>query len=349
LKADYKPSLQYARPLAHEMDAKGIVASRILSAACMGDGSGAIGLISAIDDAATGGEITITLNSDSSNAGRSHVGWFELGDIIIFAADDGTLHEVIDAAAGTPDTVQVVAVDVENNQITIAKDPEDSSALDEDGTVAVGDFIYRSGTTPNDISSIAIDFNALSEVFPGLESMSQDAGRTVNNIVMSGAAGGSRKDVSGAILGRKDFQALLSKIKRRVGANRYKYSKSLMHHDTYDAMVELAEADKTFFNTVDFKSGAKKVGYSHGRDFLEFLPDEFVPKSRIYCLPDEKGCLEYHGRDFKRVSIGNQNEFLKQNGSGQYLKQSQAFMSAGGVLIAKHAAALGVLENFVTS
>lgn len=345
--------LQYARPLAHEMDAKGIVASRIMSAACMGDGSGAIGRISSIE-AADGtlegtGEIRITLSSSSADAGRSHVGWFELGDIIKCHAADNTQRLLVDASAGNPDTAQVVEVNVENNYIVIAKDPDDTAALAEDGTWAANDYLYRTGTTANDISSIAIDYNALSEVFPGLEALAEDNGITVNNITMSGAAGGSRYDVSGGLISRKDFQALLSKIKRRVGANRYKYSKALMHHDTYDAMVELADADKTFFNTVDFKSGAKKVGYSHGKDFLEFVPDEFVQKTRIFCLPDDKGVLEYHGRDFERVNIGNQKEFLKQNGSGQYLKQSQAFMSAGGVLIAKHPAAIGVLENFVLS
>jgi hypothetical protein len=111
--------LQYARPLAHEMDAKGIVASRILSAAIPGDGSGAIGIISVIPATDTANALTITLNTASSNAGRSHVGWFEIGDIIKCAATAGTARTLVDAAAGTPDTAQVTSVDVENNTITI--------------------------------------------------------------------------------------------------------------------------------------------------------------------------------------------------------------------------------------
>ena len=202
---------------------------------------------------------------DRTDAGRNHVGWFELGDIIKCAASDGTARTLVDAAAGTPDDAQVVEVNVENNYILIAKNPDDSSELAEDGTWAANDYIYRKDTTAQDLDSISTnDYNTLSEVFPGLEALAQDDGILVNNITMSGAAAGSRYDVSGGLLSRKDFQSLLSKIKRRVGGNRYKYSKALMHHDTYDAMVELADADKTFFNTVDFKSGAKKVGYSPG-------------------------------------------------------------------------------------
>ena len=341
--------MQYARPLAHEMDAKGIVASRILSHMCMGDGSGAIGRISAIDATATSNQITITLNATTANAGRSHVGWFELGDIIKCAAEDSTARTLVDAG-GTATTAQVVDIDYDNNTITIAKDPSNASELTQDGAWAAGDYIYRKGTTPQDLSAISTnDYNTLSEYFPGLEALTEDNGILVNNITMSGAAGGSRYGNSGATLSKEAFQKLLSKVKRRVGAGRYKYTKALMAHDTYDAMVAIADADKTFFNVVDFQSGAKKVGYTHGRDSLEFIPDEFVPKQRIYVLPDEKGVLEFHGRDFKRVKLGGQGEFLKTNGSGQYLKQSQAFMSAGGVLIAKHPAALGVLEDFATS
>jgi hypothetical protein len=167
---------------------------------------------------------------------------------------------------------------------------------------------------------------------------------------MSGSAAGSRYDVSGAIITSKDFQKLISKIKRRVGANRYKYSAAHMHYDAYDAMVELAEADKTFFNTVDFKTGARKIGYQYARDFIEFIPDEFVQKSRIHVLPDDKGVLEFHGRDFERVNLGGQKEFMKTSStSGRYLKQAQAFMSASGVMCAKHPAAIGILENFVLS
>ena len=343
--------LQYARPLAHEMDAKGIVAARILSAAIPADGSGAIGIISAIDatDNATGntGEITLTINTDSSNAGRSHIGWFELGDIIKAAATASNARTLV-ADSGNVTTAQIVNVDVENDKITIGTSPADNSPLSEDGTWAVGDLIYRTGITPNDLSTIAIDYNALSEMFPGLETLAATDGRLVNGVTMTGAASGSRQDVGGAIINSKDFQKLLSKIKRRVGAKRYQFDRAHMHYDTYDAMVELAEADKTFFNTVDFATGARKIGYQHAKDFIEFIPDEFIQKSRIFILPTNKGVLEFHGRDFERVNIGGQREFLKTSAtSGQYLKQAQAFMSASGVLVAKHPAAIGVMENFV--
>lgn len=341
--------LQYARPLAFEMENKGMAAGRILSAACMGDGSGAIGKITAIDATDTNGQITITISAAHADAGTSHIGWFEQDDIIKCAAANSTARALVDAAAGSPDTAQVVSVDHDNNQIVIAKDPDDSSALAEDGSWAVGDYLYREGTTPNDISSIAIDYNQLSQVFPGLESLTQDDGRLVHGITLSGVTAGTRQSASGALISVPDFQALLTKIKRRVGNKKYKYSKALMFDRTYDTMVALAEADKTFFNTVDFETGARKVGFTHRKDFIEFEPDEFIQKQRIYVLPDEKGVIEFHGRDFERVNIGG-NQFLKPGSTaGRYGKQAVAFMSASGCLVSKHNAALGVLENFALS
>lgn len=342
--------LQYARPLAHEMEMKGLVAGRILSAACMGDGSGAIGKIAAIDATDTNGEITITLSAAHADAGRSHVGWFEQGDIIKCAASDSTARVLVDAAAGSPDDAQVVSINHDNNQIVIAKNPDDSSALAEDGTWAVGDYLYRSGITPQDLDSISSnDYNTLSEAIVGLESLSQDDGRKVNGITLSGSTAGTRQDASAAILSVSDFQALMTKIKRLVGQKKYKYSKALMFDRTYDALVALAEADKSFFNTVDFETGARKVGFTHRKDFIEFEPDEFVQKQRIFVLPDEKGVIEYHGRDFERVNVGG-NQFLKPGSTaGRYGKQAVAFMSASGALVSKHNAAIGVLENFSVS
>lgn len=342
--------LAYARPLAHEMEAKGLVAARLLSAAALGDGSGAIGLIGAIDAVDTNNVLYITLDTTSSTNGRSHIGWFEVGDIIKFASSAGAAHALADTSAGAPTSCQVVSVDVENNKIGVSKNPNDSLEIAEDGAVIVGDYIYRLGTTPQDLNAISTnDYNTLSEVMVGLESLLANDGRKVNGITMSGVTGASRKNLSGALLNSKDFQSAISLAKRRTG-NKYKYAKAFMHDQVLDAMVELANADKQFFNVVDFTTGARKIGHQHGKDFVEFIPDEFIPKKRVVILPEDKGVLEFIGRDFEQVKIGGQSEFLKGGSTaGRYAKQGQKFMSASGCMVAKHPAGCIVLENFVIS
>jgi hypothetical protein len=342
--------LQYARPLAHEMDAKGLVAGRILSAQCLGDGSGAIGKITRIDATDSSNVITFDVSALTADAGRSHIGWFEEGDIIKCAAEDSTARALVDASAGSPDTAKVYAVDHDASTVSIVKADGDTAELAEDGTWAIGDYIYRTGTTPNDLSAISTnDYNSLSECLVGLESLAADDGRKVNGVTHSGIVTGSRQSASAGTLATKDFQALVTKIKRRVGNKKYKYEKALMYDRTYDALVELAEANKTFFNTVDFETGARKIGFTHRKDFIEFEPDEFVQNQRIYVMPSDKGVIEYHGRDFERVNVGG-NQFLKPGATaGRYGKQALAFMSASGALVVKHPAAIGVLEDFSIS
>lgn len=342
--------MQYARPLAHEMDAKGIVAARILSAMSMGDGSGAIGLISAIDAVDTANVIYITLDSASSTNGRSHIGFFELGDTIKFASAAGAAHLIAATTGNAENGVKVVSIDVENDKIGVSKLDGDTYEVAEDGAVVVGDYIYRSGTTPNDLSAISTnDYNTLSECFVGLESLLADDGRKVNGITMSGASAGSRRNVSGGLLSGKDFQALISTMKRR-GGKKHKYSQAFMHDMVLDAMVELANADKSFYNVVDFATGARKVGHQHGKDFLEFIADEFIPKKRVLVLPDGQDVVEFIGRDFEQVQIGGQKEFLKTSATaGRYVKQAQAFMSGSGVLVNKQPGVCGMLEDFIIS
>ena len=342
--------LQYARPLAHEMDAKGLVAGRILSAQCLGDGSGAIGKITRIDAADASGIITFDVSSLTADAGRSHIGWFEEGDIIKCAATASTARVLVDSAAGSPTTAKVHAVDHDAGRVSIKKADGATYELAEDGTWAIGDYIYRMGTTPNDLSAISTnDYNTLSECLVGLESLAANDSRKVNSVIHEGIVTGSRQSASGALLTTKDFQSLVTKIKRRVGNKKYKYEKALMYDRSYDALVELAEANKTFFNTVDFETGARKIGFTHRKDFIEFEPDEFVQNQRIFIMPSDKGVIEYHGRDFQRVDVGG-NQFLKPGSTaGQYGKQAVAFMSASGALVVKHPAAIGVLEHFSVS
>lgn len=344
--------LAYAKPLAHEMEAKGYAAARMLSGACLGDGSGAIGLISGTPSA-SGGNLSIVLDTTSSTNSRSHIGWFQVGDIIKVASSGATARLAAVSGGNYVSEMKVVSVDVENNTIVVSAETVSTGSdytITGNGTVASGDYIYRRGITPNDLGAISTnDYNTLSEAFVGLDSLIANDGRKVNGVTMSGAAAGSRKDLNGALLNSKDFQSLMSLIKRNTGG-KYKYSKAFMHDQVLDAMVELANADKQFFNVVDFTTGARKIGHQHGKDFLEFVADEFIPKKRVIVLPDDKGCVEFIGRDFEQVKIGGQGEFLKGGSTaGRYAKQGQKFMSASGCLVSKHPASLGILEDFVIS
>lgn len=339
---------QYADPLIEELEAKGIVMARLLSGRLLGDGSGAIGSVTGAGSISAG-RATFTLSTADSLADRSHVGWFEEGDFLKIHNTDGTA-TVPTVGAGTHANYKVVDLDEENDTVTLASVDASGTELTITATnVIATDLIYRIGITPNDLTAISTnDYNTLSEAWPGLPSLIADDGRKVHGITHESAFKGTQRDVSGALIDSQDFQNLLSTIKRRVGRNRYKYDYALMFDTVYDSLIDGNETDRRFQTTDDTQRGVKKIGYQHGKDFVEFMPDEFVPKNRIYVLPSDKDVCIFRGKDFKMVEPNPGQKFhLRPSTSGAgYSRENVAFMEGSGVPIIKHPAACGIIRNF---
>lgn len=359
--------IAYAKPLAHELMAKTTVAGRISSAWLFGDGSGAIGCVatSGVSVSTSGDYIDITLNTTSAKAGRSHIGWFEFGDKVKFASAAGVAHNTIN---NTGSTVAYWLVTDVNQDTDVARlKPYDSSGSLIDITTATlgatdptaADYIYRLGTTANDLTSYdaalaTYDANTLSEVMVGLEALAANDGRLVNGLTMSGTTGGSLYDASGNLLSADIFNSALLRGMRRTGGmtdgKKITFSKAWMHDRVLRVALQQAEANRQFFNVQDVNTGVSSVGHKFRKMMIGFESCEFVPVGRVWMLPDVKGPIEFAGRDYKDVTLGGKGLFLKPSTSdGQYYKQGQKFMSGSGVLAARHPAALIGLTNFSVS
>lgn len=342
--------MQYAKPLATELDNKQIAFARLKCIELQGDGSGSIGKLDG-SASVSGGKITITIDSATGVAGQSFIRWFQEGDIVKIAAPDGTARLAANAGGNNVSEFKVDNIDEAAGTVRLAG----YTASDNDltitgaGTVADNDHVYRRGTTPNDISAIAIDYAKLSEVMVGLESILANDGRTVHGIAMENAIKGTRKDLSAAVLDSKHFQQLLSELKRKAGKGRYSYDAAFMADESYDSLVESRETDRRFHSIEDSDRGVKGIGYVHGRDKVEFIPDEFVHTQRIFVLPKGKDALCYIGKDAQQVKPnGNDPMHLSVSSSG-YGRNMETFFEQAGVLIAKHPRACGVIENFTVS
>jgi hypothetical protein len=351
--------LQYADPLTEELDAKSIVAARIMSAQTQGDGSGAIGKVSSATASTSADTVTIVLDATSAEAGRSNAAWFEQDDKVKFAAAAGTSHATINNTATPVSYWKVVSTDPDASNgasPTVVLAPYDSNdALINISSATLGatdptagDYIYRFGTTPNDISGAISEYNSISEVLCGLESLTANDGRVVNGITLTGMLGGTRHDAGGNVIDSSDFQKVLSKAKRRTGRGRYKYKQAFMFDTVYDALVESRETDRRFMSIDDNKRGVKMLGYQHSGDFVEFVPDEFVHPKRIWMLPESKEVLEFYGRDFEVVEPNKGQKFHLANASsgGGHQRQVQTYMEGMGVAICKHPAAVACITNF---
>ncbi len=350
--------LQYAEPLTEEMDSKGIAAARVMSLEMMGDGSGVIGVVATAGSvvSTTADTLTITLSTTSANAERSHIGWFMEDDIVKFVSTAGVAHNTINNAGTTPAYWKVITRDEDADTVTL-KAYDSSDVLIDLTSATLGatdptaaDYILRTGTTANNLTAIATtDYAALSECLVGLPSLCADDGRKVNGITMTGAVSGSWRDAGGAALDSSDFQKVLSKAKRRAGRNRYKYKNAWMYDTAYDALVESRETDRRFQSVEDSTRGVKKLGYQHGNDFVEFCPDEFISKQRIWILPESKDVLQMYGKDFETVEPNPGQKFhLKTSATGAgHSRQMNSYMEGSAVVICRHPAAIAAIKNFV--
>lgn len=339
---------RYGEPLAEELRSKSIALSRQLSRSVYGDGTGIIGEVQSTS--ASGNDLTITLATEDTSYG--HVGNIELGDKLKVANTDGTDQTPSATfSTGSYSYLLVTNKSRDNNTITV-------NAYSSTGVLGTtitandigdGDMIHRFGVSAQDINPTSgiTDYGKASEEWAGLESLSENDGRVVNGITLSGALGGTRRDASGNPIDSHDFQQLMSQVMIAVGQGRYKYNKAMMSWETLDALIESREVDRRFNTIQDNKRGVEALGYQHGKNGIMFEADEFCPKKRIYVLPDAD-VLQFHGSDFDFVKPdGSSKFFLTPNSSADGHKRSiRAYMEGSGVLVSNHSAAIGCIHNF---
>lgn len=346
----------FGKQIAMEADAKKRTAAKVKSAEALGDGTGILGVISSVSVSSGAGVFVLT--KSSATAGRSHIGWFNEGDKYIVGAGDSTTIQVgYDNNASGVAYWRCTQVDYAND--TVYMKPYDSSdalitltSFTHALSPAAADVIYRygDGTSASavDPSATPTDWGTASRHMVGLEKLtSNTATDVVHGLTMTSLLQGSREAASSAV-GRAELQALLSRLNRRLGNgefNRMKYNSALMADSVYDALALAGDADKQFYNTNDIVGGVSRVGFMYQRKMIDFIPDQHVPKCRIYVIPEGKEVLQYVGTDFKDIVIGGRKEFDKVNSSGQRMKQAQRHMQCGGVLIAPKACAIGVITG----
>lgn len=343
--------MQYAKPFATELDNKQIAFARLKCVEIQGDGSGTIGRISVTPTYAAN-RVTLTIDSTTAYAGKSFIRWFQDGDLVKIASDTGTARVGENSSGNYVTHWKVESVDDAAGTVSLSGYTASTGAITAVGvgTLASGDYVYRSGITPNDISSIAIDYAKLSNQMVGLESLTASDGRTVHGLTMSGALAGTRSDLNGAVIDSKHFQRILSKLKRKSGKSRFKYEKAFMADETYDSIVESRETDRRFHSIEDSDRGVKGVGYVHGKDRVEFVPDEFVHTQRIWLPPSGKEALCYIGKEAKQVKPNGNDPFhLSIASATSYGRSMQTFFEQAGVLVSKMPRAIGVIEDFTAA
>lgn len=351
-----KSPAKYAEPLALEFVSKTIATKRRFAADLYGDGTGVVGQVAS--SAVSNGKLVVTLASGSAALG--HIGFFEFGDLLVSrdsagAADAPTLSSgtfshwrIDDRSRGRTladaDTVTLAAVlDTGADGVVTAAGAVDSNTL-----------FYRAfqptgGASALDRSAIT-DFGTATEVMAGLESLASADGRTIHGIQMSGANAATVLDANGDAFDSSLIQQGLSQTKLRVGEGKYSWKMLCMAPEAQDSLIEARETDRRFHTVEDNKRGVRFWAYQHGGDTLETYTSEFIPKKRVWALPEAKAAskkvLEFHGTDFEPVSANGGDKFhLKPSGSG-HQRVISSYLEAYALLICNHPAAILQIKNF---
>ena len=348
---------KYIEPLALEITSKGIAQKRRLSIDLHGDGTGVIGTMHASTDPSKVNttELLFTF-ADNGDGAR----WCEFEDAISVYNTDGTVE--VTPGSGKFSYGIVVEKDRDNNTVTVqGYDSDDTPLTEAETDTAVtelaganGHLVYRfdQGTKADLSSAPSTEYNDLTEVLPGLDTLFANDGRLIHGITMRGATAGTQYDCQAQPFDMTFIQKGMDRVKTIVGQGRYKYKQCLSAPETISSLIDAQEQDRRLISINDDKRGFKGFGYRHGNDELAFMDTEFTHGQRVWILPEggkEKGVCELHGKDFKDVKVGNQDMFLRPSattaGHDPFVRK---YMFGYMTLISRHPAAGLSLRNFTT-
>jgi hypothetical protein len=348
-RAQKSGNVRYAEPLAVEIESKITALKRQMSKDLYLDGTGVLGTLSSGTDTVESGNIRFVLDEDS----RGHVGAFEFDEILVLREADSTATALDTNLATEPvywkvisrrrsdSTVLLQGLDSSLNALTVA------SISTPAGTGEVF-YKYEQPTIP-DLGSIT-DYGNITEVIPGLESLTANDGRSIHGITMSGSTAGTHLDARDVQIDVSHIEQVMNDAKINVGTA-YSWKMAMMAPETYSTFIESRETDRRFNSVEDSTRGTRKFVYQHREDSIELYASEYCPKKKMYIMPEAKQgqgkVIEYHGTDFEPVKAPGGSEYhLKASASGGFERRISSYMEGYGTLICKHPAAVAVIENF---
>jgi hypothetical protein len=345
---------KYGDYFATELDSKMTAAKRLVAGFLYGDGSGVVATINGAPTetvTSTAGTDKIVVVISEATASKGSLGQCQYGDLLKAKTTAAVAHDAT-PSAGTFYAWKVIARSRKNLTVTLQPVDADGAALGISASaVASGDVLYRVGqATIPDLTAAVTDWGSLTQVFPGLETLTANDGRVVHGITMTGASAGTVVDGAAGTLDFGMIYELMDEVRVNVGAE-YKYKSLVMAPEAQRSFVLSRETDRMFTMSQDGQRGPTGgMKFSHGNDNLDIVTSEFIKRQRIFALPETAGgekVLEYWGTDFAPIRAKNGDEFLlKPHTSGGYSNMMVSYMRAYQTLICKMPAAIGRLENF---
>lgn len=344
---------KYAEPLMLESKSKSLVAKKEQCINLYGDGTGRRLVIGSASYASN----AVTLTGDNL---FGHAGWLQHGELIYIMANTATIASGTPSAtiaagtsSGTASYYKVTGRNLRNNTVTLGKAYDSSGTeltITGIGSIVATNVVYKKGqkTAVATNSTITADYNTITEVGAGYESILANDGRKVHGITMSDAVAGGHYTASGAF-DPQHIQEGLTDIKAAVG-DEYMYNQLVMAPKMVDVFVEGLNTDQYFRGDDPKKRGGKAFFYQHGNDALELVGSEYCPNYVIYSNPQamdkEETPLEFRGKDFELVDVGGGDGEYLVPGTNAYKRGIHKYLTGRYCFVSKHPAASLVIKGY---
>lgn len=290
LRAKADPESIHVDPMKLELHNQNISAKENVVKQWYGDGTGVQATIASVTSGTPSNKATLVVQNAVGYRGT--IRWIQVGQKLATAHTDGTVSAFEGSSIAY---VQVVSVDVDNNSCVVEACQADGTVVSITGNggsnpVAAADVIYNFGdvaqlTTLRDISGTDIDYdNGL--YAPGLATHSQDDGRDLNGLALSGQYSGTRLELGGSVAFDPSVHItrLFEKLEDRNGVGEYIYPMLKCSPKMYRYAIN-ADEDKVILQPMQREGGGKVVKVAYGEMETELSRSRFMPDYVMYAEP----------------------------------------------------------------
>jgi hypothetical protein len=284
------PSDIHVAPMQLEMHDQNINAKEVMVKNWYGDGTGVQATVAAITVGTPTNQVTIEVRNAMGY--RGSIRWIQVGQKLAFCAADGTKH---DFEASSVSFYEVLSVDIPNNKFVIRAMTAADAAVSITGNgggapVAAGDRIHNFGdlaqlTAFQDLSGTDIDYDKC--LYPvGLATHSEDDGRSINGLALSGQYAGTRLTLSGSpsFDPALHITQLFELLEDRNGKGEYVYPKVKVSPKMYRYALN-ADEDAVILQPQQRERGGKVIKVAYGEMDTEFDRSRFMPDYVVYAEP----------------------------------------------------------------
>jgi hypothetical protein len=359
-RAAQDPSMVHVEPMLFEMHNQNLTSKENLVKQWYGDGTGVLGVAATVTVPNSGlYQATITLQN--AVAYRGTIRWIQVGQKVAFAAADGTQH---DMTASSVAYYEVISVDFDNNNFVIeAKTAAGVKAnITAANAVIAGDFVYNYGdlaqlTTFRDLSGTDIDYdNGL--YAPGLATHSQDDGRNLNGLALSGQYAGTRLELGGAVAfdPAVHITRLFEKLEDRNGVGEFIYPMLKCSPKMYRYAIN-ADEDAVLLQPQQRERGGKAVKVAYGELDTVLERCRFMPDYVMYAEPKKGSANSTMGTSLEPIQFKFSGfDFIKDPDTGAIFRNKlvsgvrtagwESQMRAFFAFVVLNHAAIGAIDGY---